>query len=472
MSVNPTRVPSGTSYEAKGQIPTPAEVLKEKGSSRGSEIRETVPDLANKTASARTYAKMMRSDASVRTSVRAGKVPVLGADFYIEPATEDPLDLDAADFVDFNIFSAMTTPFGKVMEEALRCFEQGYSVVEKVLEIRDWVPRRPGANHRKYTMLRKLAPRPVSTIKSIEYDDNGGPVQIIQNAIMADNKPKEVPIGIEQLMIFTFDQQGGNLEGNSILRSAYPHWYYKRHLYNIDAIQKERHGIGVPDVELPPGATQADADAAWELVQNLRTNESSGIVRPTGMNVGFAKVEGQLVDVMKSIEHHNGMIMLNVMAQFLIMGLTAGGGRATTASQLDMFTKSMKYMANYFCDMFNLYLIPQLMVYNYDTDKFPKMKVRNVGEDRQLQMFASALANLAARGLITMDDETEDWVRRTYDMPTRKTPRPTVVAPTGQPAGPGSPNGTGKGRPLGTGKGDVQPKDGNTGNMPADTNVV
>ena len=83
-------------------------------------------------------------------------------------------------------------------------FNDGWSVIEHVWEEREWAPRRAGANRKKYTMLRKLAPRPALTIKDIEYDDNGGPIAITQNAVRGDGHADEVTIDISKLLIFTF----------------------------------------------------------------------------------------------------------------------------------------------------------------------------------------------------------------------------------------------------------------------------
>ena len=110
------------------------------------------------------------------------------------------------------------------------------------------------------------------------------------------------------------------------------------------------------------------------------------------------------------------------------MGLDrTGGGRATSASQLDMFTKSVRYLANLICDYFNLFLIPKMVAYNFDTDKFPKLSVRSLGETRDLQQFAAALANLANQKLFTVDDATERWIRRQFDMPQLQGERPVEV---------------------------------------------
>jgi hypothetical protein len=161
---------------------------------------------------------------------------------------------------------------------------------------------------------------------------------------------------------------------------------------------------------------------AHTLGANLRTNESSYIVRTTTMKVGFAELSTQLVDALKSALHHDDMIMKNIMVQFLNMGLSGAGGRSTGATAMDMFLKSMRYLAGAMCDVFNSYLIPNLVAYNFKTDQFPRLDVRNIGEAKDMQMWAAAMSNLIKQKAIQVDDETEQWLRRQVDMPKRTTP--------------------------------------------------
>ena len=189
-------------------------------------------------------------------------------------------------------------------------YEDGFSVLEKVYEQREWTPHKKGGNTRNFVMLKKLAPRPASTIKEIIYDDNGGPEEIIQNALRKDKTVDEVPLPIDKIMVFTFNRQGGDLMGKSLLRTAYSHWYYMTHLYKIDAIQKERHGIGVPRGRLLPGYAPSDKAVMRNLLKNLRTNEEGYMLLTPNVDVDFAKPEGELVDVMASPNHHNIMILM------------------------------------------------------------------------------------------------------------------------------------------------------------------
>lgn len=426
----PARQVTGTSYVAKGAPNIAAPNIGELGSSQIARIIDPVPDLVNRTVAARTYRKMSRSDASVRASLRAGKSPILGGNYYIDPYNSDELSLVIQEFVTHNIFEQPGAPFLSTLSEILHFFEDGFHVQEKVWGLREWAPRKlsAGANRRVYTMIEKLAPRPASTITKFNYDDNGGPVSVQHNQLKQDGTTNEVTIPIDKLLIFTFDKNGGNLEGESILRSAYKHWWYKEAFYNIDAIQKERHAVGVPDIELPPGYTPQDKTIAHELGKNLRTNEKSYIVRVPGMTVGFAELHSNLVNVLESANHHDNMIMKNLMVQFLNLGIEGtGGGRATGATAADMFLKSMRYIANYICDCFNLYLIPQLVAYNFQTDQFPVMKVRNIGETKDLQMWATAFANLVDKNIITMDLEDEQWARNVMDMPMKLKDRPLAA---------------------------------------------
>lgn len=428
--LNPRKLVSGTSYKAKPADPELTPDYGELGSSAINPIREVVPQLATQNQRVQMWERMTNNDVAVDVSLRAAKVPILGADFFLEPYSDDPLDLDASEFISDNLFKGQSAPFLQVQEDVLRMFEHGNSMLEPVYELREWSPRRARSNRKQYTMLRKLAPRPATTIKKIVYDDNGGPVEVLQGAIRADGKTEDVTIPISKLIIFTLGKKGGNLEGKSLLRTAYQPWYYKNHLYKIDAIQKERHGIGVPKARMQAGFTEKDKEAAMTLVRNLRSNEEAGMVLPPTMDVEFAELKNNPVDALESAIHHNGMIMLNVMAQFLLLGVEAGsgGGRATAAAGADMFMKSLRYVADLICQYYNMYLIPNLIVYNFPTVNFPQMKVRRLGEARDLQVWASGISALIDKGAITVDLDTEQWVREQVDMPKLLGDRPQTLS--------------------------------------------
>lgn len=419
---------ASTSYSSSGAIAKPRNFDRELASSITTPMRELVPELGNRRAQIQTFSKMARTDAITSVSLRVSKVPVQGAEFYIDPMGEEDLDLEVAEFVTWNIEQAMSSPWAYVLKNILKMVQNGCSMLEPVYIDRPWRAGKKGSNTKKYTTLRKLAPRPAINIKEIETDDNGGPKIIKYNNIDAKGKATVVDIPIEKAIIFT-NGDTENLFGESILRSAYSHWYYKTHLYKVDAIQKERHGIGVPLGRLPPGYNDDDKKYMNELLANIRANEKAHITLPPGYDVMFVKPEGQMVDVLKSAHYHDVAILLNVMAEFMMLGVGGsgdGGGRATSAAQLDIFYKSELFIANSICDYLNMYLVPNLVLWNYETDVMPQMKVRNIGQSRDLQMLSAALASMADKEYITPDLPTEQFVRGMFDMPNKEGERPEI----------------------------------------------
>jgi len=457
---------ASTSYKAQGVAAPPAND-QEIGSSRGVSLPELVPELASSYQRAITYNKMM-NDAGVDVSIRAGKTPVLGADYYIDPYDDLPINVEIGQFIEDNLFGGGGQPFLASIDDIMTMYEDGYSLLEKVVENRPWTPPGQGKNTKNYTMLKELAIRPATTIKNIEYDNNGHVVKITQSALQADNQTQDKDLAVDKLLIFTFNRKGGDISGKSLLRTAYPHWYYKTHLYKIDAIQKQRHALGIPHGELLAGWNAQDRETLRVLLRNIAANEEQFIITTPTVNVKFEEVQGQLVNVLDSAAHHNSMILLNVMVQFLNLGMGgtgggSGGGRATSGSQQDMFMKSLRYVANYVCDVINKNLIPELVVWNYPTRSFPKLKVRNIGETRDLQMLGAALANLFAQEALTTDVDTENWIREIFDMPGKNLSAAQV--PSNKPT-PQATNGKAQSPPpvVGSQKGAVQQQPGQAGN--------
>jgi hypothetical protein len=370
--------------------------------------------------------QMRRSDGTVRGSLRLIKTPVLAARWFVEPEDkESKRDQNAAEFIWKCLTEYMSISWSQVLTEALLMCDFGYYMFEKV-----WEPRIIDGKERM--VLKKLAPRHPMDVKQWILDEHGGPKAVI----MFSDDPGEDGrrIDIEKLLVFTFDREAGNIEGISVLRSAYKHWYYKEQLYKIDAIQKERHGIGIPVIKLPVGFTKEDRSIADNLGRNLRTNERAHVVLPPNWDLLFAKLEGQPVNAMESIKHHDKEIMKNILAAFM-------EGGAKDEDQV-MFLKATRFIADIVCEVFNCYLIPDIIKWNFERVGTPKLKARRIGESADWRTLSFAVRNLIGAGVIRPDDKLEEHLREEMDLPMvdvatiRQTKTPQM--PGGQPA-PGTP---------------------------------
>lgn len=349
------------------------------------------------------YDRMRRSDGGVRSTLRAIKTPILGARWFVSPANQGDEAREQADFVSWNLFKGMSISWPQVVWEALLMLDFGYYTFEKVFEVGIW-------KNRPVMYWQKLAPRHPLDLAYWSFDRGGGP----NAAWFHDaNTGKPKPISISKLAVFTFDKEAGNIEGISLLRSAYKHWFYKENLYKIDAIQKERHGVGVPIIKLPANYTAEDKRLADEFGRNLRSNEKAHVVLPPFWEIMFAKLEGQHVNAMQSAEHHNRMMYENILASFLVDPQNSGSDFAG-----ELFLKSTRYIAEIIRDVFNKYCIPQLIDMNWSgVQEYPELRVRRIGDVQDWRMISFALRNLVGSGIIQVDDDLETWIRDEMDLP-------------------------------------------------------
>jgi hypothetical protein len=369
----------------------------------------------------RKYDEMWRSDSTVRATVRAEMTPILTARWFVKPASESAQDQKIANFISWNLFEGMTISWGQVVYEALLMLKYGWYMFEKVFT--NTHPDMPNK-----ICWQKFAPRHPMDVVEWSWDDNGGPAGVeLYNPVQLASQivsNSTIYIPIEKLAVCTYNKEAGDMTGVSLLRSAYKPWYYKMQMEKIDAIQKERHGIGVPIITLPVGFNDNDKVLAEQIGRNLRTNERAHVVMPPGWTIEFAKLQGQLTDALKSIEYHSAEILRNILAAFI--DNKAG---APDASE-DLFLKSCRYVASIIEEMFNVYCIPQLVKFNWaNVHKFPKLVARRIGEVVDQRTFSFALRNNVGAGIVVPDDPLEDLVRDEMDLPPIDRATRRAVAP-------------------------------------------
>jgi len=370
-----------------------------------------------------TFYRMKRGDGIVRGSLRALKTPLLSAHWYIKPASTDKRDKTIAEFVQDNLFHDLNVSFPVLLHYILLCCEYGYMPFELVWN----APELVGSSFRQ--KLRKIAPRHPMDVQEWVYDLHGGPNGIIMEPAVSTPTEPGIYIPIEKLAVFTPEPEAGDLSGVSVLRSVYKHWFYKETLYKIDAIQKERHGIGIPVIKLPIGYSPADKTMAQELGRNMRTNEKAHVVLPNNWEFMFAKIEGQSVNCLTSIDHHDKAIMANVLGSWIMEA-------SAKEESLSMFMKSTRYIAAIVTDIFNRYIIKKLVYANFTLGpnrKCPTLVCRRIGEWQDMRTQSFTLRNAVGAGLIEPDDILEEVLRDELDLPPKDfaTARKMITEPGG-----------------------------------------
>jgi len=381
------------------------------------------------------FEKMRKSDSQVRATLRLVKTPVLSARWYVNPASQARKDKKIAEFVSNCLFTWQEVTWPQLMNDILIMMDFGFSAF-----VKQWTEKRISRGQTR-VVWKQLSPRHPLLVQNFFYTDQGEPDYFTMSDPNAKYGLIEIPI--ERTLVFTFDKEGGDFEGTSVLRTAYQNWYYKQNLYKVDAIQKERHGIGIPLIYLPPGFSDADKTLADEIGRNLRTNEKAHVVLPFNWKIEMLKLEGNLTNALESAEHHDLMIARNVLGQFI--NSNASGGNASAADQVLLFQKATRYVADIIRDVFNKWAIPELVDFNFaGVDAYPELRVRRIGDTQDWRTMSFAIRNFIGAGALTPDDAMEGWIRDEMDLPMADESTSRFVVPwSEEPLDPNAPVGGG-----------------------------
>jgi len=399
------------------------------------------------------YEQMRRGDAMVAATLSAIKLPIRCAEWHIQvPDDATAVEKEAAKFCESCLFEEMDFR-GQVLDNALLQLDFGASMHEDVWYVDGNASR---------IRLRKLAPRlPLTWFRWLTKPGTDELAVIEQLGYRAGNYVRtDVPL--DKAALFTFRQEGANFTGRALLREMYPHWYTKWALYKIDAIACERNGMGVPTIKMgETGRGRAEAEDranALEWVQQLTAHERTGLLLPPGgWEFSLEGVKGTLRDPKDSIEHHNRMIAIAGLVQFMLMGQGqhSSGNRSLGQTMSDFFFLSLQALADSIGRQMSLSTIKRLVDLNFDgITNYPKLTAQQILAVN-FQDVMESLKDLAASAvdLVRPDDELEAWIRSKIGAPKAGEPRLRVAAPMpafgaegGEPGGgPGSPQSNGGG---------------------------
>lgn len=349
------------------------------------------------------YEEMRRGNATIKAMLSSVKLPIASATWSVQPASDDPTDVEAAALVEANLTEVLN--FQSVLNEALTHLDFGFAVFEKC-----WGVEQIDGKWR--VVLSKLAFRKQTTVYKWETED-GKPGITQMNAM-----GKTFSIPASKLLVITNAQEGENYEGVSILRPAYQSWYIINQLYKIDAIGHERQALGVVDVQYPKGASDKDIRKVERLARNVRANEEAYISHPEGWSVGFMDMKAHtLKDIGPSVSHHNRQITLSAMAQWLMIGAENGSGtRSAGEDQSSMFELANQAVANNIASDFNSQVIKQLVDLNFNVSAYPRLVVSRVGREN-LKELADTFKTLVDAGGITPYEQDEEFLRKLMHLP-------------------------------------------------------
>jgi hypothetical protein len=398
------------------------------------EWMELIPDLIWPN-SVQTYARM-RHDPQLTAVLAAYTLPIRRATWAIDPAgCRDEVVQLVADDLGLPILGADEEPgparrrgvrWADHLRLALLSLTFGFAPFERRYEIRDGRAR-----------LVNLGERLPHTIGAITLNRDGT-IKTIQQ----DLAPASAPIPADRLVWYVHEREGANWAGRSIMRAAYGAWLLKHEVWRVHATSIRRFGMGVPNVEAPPGATPAQVAEAQRLASAMRVGDQAGVGLPSGFKLNITGMTGSAPDALAFIHYLDQQMSRQALAGLMDLGDTSNGSRALGQSFLDLFLLSLQAVAEEIAETATSGqpgipgIVTQLVDYNWGEDEpAPKVVVQDVGSRQEVT--AEALDMLLRAGAINPDPELEAYVRKTWRLPERSQealPAPPVPEPAPEPA--------------------------------------
>lgn len=345
----------------------------------------------------RVYDEMIRSDATVSAALDVVKLPILSADFNVDPASDDQADVEVAEFVETCLFHLID--WDQTLDEILTFLDYGFDVHEAVYEPRE-------IDGKLRIALVKLGYRKQTSIQKWETSDGQpGVTQLIAGS--------ELSIPEAKIVRFTRRQRGDNYAGISILRPAYKHWYIKDKLYKLDAVGQERHAIGVLDITHPKGADPKDIAKMRKAARALRANGQSFIDHPEDWVVAFLDMKaGTLKSSEPSINHHDRQIMKSVLAQFLEIGAAGSSGtRSTSEDHSRLFEKSVRNVAEMIVRVLQNTVVRNMVDLNFTDRDYPTLRIGSTS-DEDISLISEAVGKFVTAGVIHPTGADENAARK------------------------------------------------------------
>lgn len=378
-------------------------------------------------------AQSMMRDPHVRASVAMICNPLQNAVWDFAPASDDPIDLEVADFLRHTFFERLN--FDKFVRQLVTGYlRDGVALFEMTDDVvrlnQNRFTNHPGKGLAVATT--GMHYRPAWSIYKFNQaaGDPNSLISIEQQIPGSDRQKSGIKrISAKRCMRWTFEQEDANFWGFPVLRSAYGPFKCKRALRRLQMIKSERMAVPTPKLELPEDADAESIEVAENILRDLKSQERGYIITPYGYTFSYEGIDGNTgAPIEDAIEACNRDIMMNIMAGWFLLGLSSGsssGSYALANTQQGQFQIAIETHSRFVASIFNSENdghnpLKRLVEMNYGPNvEVPRMYFRNIPTKDWTGVLPVVNALTSQAGIITADDQLEDFVREALALPKR-----------------------------------------------------
>lgn len=270
--------------------------------------------------------------------------------------------------------------------------------------------------------LAKLGWRSGRTITKYNVARDGGLISLEQSptspsgVIVAGSSVTPTRLPVSRIVIYVRHRRGGNWRGESLLRPGYGPWMMSSRAQRIELILGERAGSPVVIYKGAPGET--DLAKGKQIATDVRVGSRAGAAIPHGAELLLKGVDGNLPDLDKTIRRHDERIAGSVLANFLNLGSQSGtGSYALGSTFFNAFILALQKIAKDIARTASRHVVADLVAWNWPGERAPRLVFDEIGARRDA--LVQALATLVQAGVLTADQDLEEFVRAAIGIPAK-----------------------------------------------------
>lgn len=374
----------------------------------------------NEAVTATDLRDMVEKDAQVKAAIMLKILARTSSGWTIEPASDDALDVEIAEYVEAQLSGIPGTMDGFLRRAmmALPYRTSVHEIVYEYIETGRWAGR-VGLKALKVKRPEKF---------ELETDKFGNLTGLKMKKGLNDS----VTLDPEYFVLWAYAHEG-DYQGKSDLRAAYRWWKTKDFIGRMWNIWIERYASPVPVAKYPPSTDPKDKAKLAEFLQTIHSRKS--VVVPKEWEVELLESARDGGDFELSMRYCDRMIARSILLPNLLLDEGSSGAYAlgkvhaeTFRWVLDALGKEIEH------DIVGDQIIRRLVDLNFqDVEVYPQFKFHQI-VPANFSELTKAIVELVNAGVLEKD---EPVIRKRLGLPARETtdPEPGGAADSGSKAG-------------------------------------
>lgn len=277
------------------------------------------------------------------------------------------------------------------------------------------------------------------TIAALTLNADGTLSGVLQGAIASTQVSKPITTADHRLVYYTREREGSNYFGQSLLRPCYGPWLIKSELMRVLPESHRRFGMGVPEVQAPPGATPQQIAEAQRIASGIRAGATSGVGLPAGFTYALRGMTGSVPDTLGFITYLDRLCTRTTLTSILDMATAEKGNRSLGETVMALMVMAQQDDAKAKCAVATQQIVIPLVDANWgESEAAPQICVSSVGADPEIT--AQDINWAMQYGGLQPDQPFRAWYRERHGIPAEDPdyvpPSTTAAPPTPEPEAP------------------------------------